>query len=112
MSRTIAIRSKGKKVKMRYVVNEPVVACIITNDDKVKVRGVARCRPNDEFNERTGRDIARLKAEIKLLRKDLKPADEALAALVVYVDGIRDKIYGKLKELDEVFETVKEKSVQ
>lgn len=52
----------------RCIVNKNVVIVILNSGAK----GVAKCLPEDEFNEDTGIRIAYIKAKIKELTKELK----------------------------------------
>lgn len=56
----------NEKPKISYIVKpqDRVVVCVI-NSNGVKCSGVARCHPNDKFNEDLGKEVARRRAIIK-----------------------------------------------
>jgi hypothetical protein len=53
-------------------VDEPVVVAIIKVNGKAKARGIARCCPDDVFNETRGFHIAARRAVIDLCNKQLQ----------------------------------------
>lgn len=55
----------------KFVVNEPYIICLLIDRKlKKKFKGVAKCLPGDTFVEKTGKEIAKLKAEMK--REDFR----------------------------------------
>lgn len=64
------------KPEINYIVKPEngLVVCIIKSDD-ISCSGVARCHPDDVFDEKLGKEVARRKAIIrykKLFLKDLR----------------------------------------
>lgn len=61
---------KVKGFKCKYTVVGPRTICsLVSAREGIKVNGRAKCEDTDVFNEEFGRDIARLKAEIKVFNK-------------------------------------------
>lgn len=58
----------NSKPEINYIVKpqDRVVVCVIKNKDNgVKCSGVAKCHPEDAFNEELGKEVARRRAIIK-----------------------------------------------
>jgi hypothetical protein len=64
--------SRTVNIDMDIVVDEPVVVAIIKVNGKAKARGIARCCPDDVFNETRGFHIAARRAVIDLCNKQLQ----------------------------------------
>lgn len=64
----------------RYIISGPAVICFITENDKI-FKGIAKCIPEDTFDLEKGKDIARLKAELKQDTWNMKLKERKLKEL-------------------------------
>ena len=64
------------------------------------VRGVAKCAPNDEFNEEFGKTLARLRCDVKVAELRYKRAD----ALLVEADRQFDEADALLAKREDYFQ--------
>ena len=90
----------------KFIVNEPYVICILT-DRKLgkKFKGIAKCAPEDMFDENKGKQIAELKAKIKRDNYKIKQLDTKFRYLKNWVNNELDQIQ---KRQDELFRGIKE----
>ena len=74
---------KGLKnmARYKYYTNGNQVICV-SSYAKIPVKGVAKCSPEDVFNEEIGKQLARLRCDAKIAKKRVKNAknDRELAA--------------------------------
>lgn len=57
----------------------PTKVIVLTKYAGRPVRGIAKCSPNDTFNETTGRDLAQLRCDIKVAKLRMKRAQKKYA---------------------------------
>lgn len=62
-------------MRYRYYKVGNKIICVSTFAGK-KVRGVAICSPKDNFNEATGKNIARARCDVKVAEKRIKLAHQ------------------------------------
>ena len=63
------------------------------------VRAVAKCAPQDEFDEETGKSIAKLRVDVKVAEKRFK----RLAAERKHLGDMIDDLYEKYYKIDDQF---------
>lgn len=67
--------------RYKYYVAGRKVVCV-SSYAKQKVRGVAICSDNDEFNEDVGKALARQRCDVKIARKRFRRAERRLATAI------------------------------
>lgn len=96
----------------------PTKVIVLTKYAGRPVRGIAKCSPNDTFNETLGRDLAQLRCDLKVAKlrmkramvkyaeaaKEWNRADEHLADMEDYYFNSRAEYENLLAEEKEMLE--------
>lgn len=64
--------------RYKYIVT-PNKVIVLTKYAGRPVRGIAKCSPNDDFNEDVGRELAQLRCDVKVAKLRMKRAQKKLA---------------------------------
>ena len=76
----------------KYYVSENKVVCLSTFA-KRPVRGIAKCDTNhDNFNEETGKKLARLRCDVKVSTKRKERAEQKLAEAVEMLKAAQARV--------------------
>lgn len=76
----------------KYYVSENKVVCLSTFA-KRPVRGIAKCDANhDNFNEETGKKLARLRCDVKVSTKRKERAEQKLAEAVEMLKAAQARV--------------------
>ena len=82
----------------KFVVNEPYVICLLIDRKlKKKFKGVAKCLPGDTFVEKTGKEIAKLKAEIKREDFRIRSASGEIKFYCKYLDSMKNNLVNRIR---------------
>lgn len=90
----------------KFIQNGNVMVCILTASINVngattpefKVKGIARCAPEDKFDELTGKRIAESRATVKLYKK----ADALVAKHMKQCQRDLDNLRRDVERMDEL----------
>jgi hypothetical protein len=93
-------------MEVKFMVKEPVVVCTLTDARGRRHKGVAICQPEDTFVESVGKDIARIKAEIKMYNCEIRPLRRELLRTMKELKGNEKLLDNKLAELTHIFESL------
>lgn len=85
--------------RYQYYFTKNKVICISHYAGRT-VRGVAKCAPNDEFNEEFGKTLARLRCDVKVAELRYKRAD----ALLTEADRQFDEVDALLAKREDYFQ--------
>ena len=93
--------------RYKFIVTEDKVICLSSYMGRT-VRGVAKCSPNDEFNEEFGRKLAQARCDYKVAQKRYERANEKfseaedqVAAAEEYLDKMDEYLWSAENEFDE-----------
>lgn len=75
--------------RYRYYINNNEVVCVSHYAGKA-VRGVAKCSPEDQFNEEFGKTLARLRCDKKVAKLRFKRASKLYSEAEAMVDAAED----------------------
>lgn len=78
--------------RYRYVILPDKVIAITTFAGK-DIRGVAKCAPNDTFDEEIGKELARRRCDVKVARKRVKRAESKMRSIQKAADELYNKVY-------------------
>lgn len=68
--------------KVSVLKNNPYTICLLTTKfDKKTYKGIAKCLPDDVYNEEKGIEIARIKAQLKSIKHQIKIGERLLKNL-------------------------------
>lgn len=89
----------------KFVVNEPYVICLLI-DRKLqkKFKGIAKCMPNDTFNARKGKEIAKLKAEIRREAYRIRSASGEIRFYCKYADSMKNDLVNRIRIYENNYE--------
>lgn len=98
--------------RYKFIVTNDKVICLSSYMGRT-VRGVAKCSPNDEFNEEFGKKLAQARCDykvaIKRYERALQKSDEADAAVDAaqeYADKMADYYWAAQDYVDETVATI------
>lgn len=98
--------------RYRFYITDNKVICVSSYMGR-SVRGVAKCSPNDEFNEEFGKKLAQARCDykvaIKRYERALKKSDEADAAVDAaqeYADKMADYYWAAQDYVDETVSAI------
>ena len=99
----------NSKPEINYIVKpqDRVVVCVIKNKDNgVKCSGVAKCHPEDAFNEELGKEVARRRAIIKYKKLILSDIRCILDNIKMRKASVCDEEEYFLKRAEQVKESI------
>ena len=86
-------------MKYKFYVFDNKMICLSTFRGKT-IRGIAKCDPEDTFNEDKGRKLSQLRCKRKVLTKRVKFAQNAYYAAQRAVEEAYKKLYAAEEKLD------------
>lgn len=93
---------------VRYIVKPEcgMVICIIKEDYFTSFRGIAKCSPEDTFNEETGKRIAYLRACKKRKRYFIQDAKEDIKLYKSAIDEYEARIAQRMRRIDSMRKSI------
>lgn len=100
--------------RYKFIITDDKVICLSSYMGRT-VRGVAKCSPNDEFNEEFGKKLAQARCDYKVAQKRYEravkkndEAEDALYAAEQYSDKMEDYLWEAEEAFDDAASTLME----
>ena len=91
-------------IKYTYNISDKKVYCMTYYAGKT-IKGIAKCDPEDTFNEQSGKDLSKARCDVKLTKKKLDRCNKRVLLAAAELEAAQKRYNNALKYQDEALVT-------